>query len=144
MKMLCYSKQGINPIIQKIMTHNITLIDNPSIKGRADKFTLLEVELDKIIKDWKKSLYSFEWLLPDGSIRPPEKLATDYRHQTQNIEQVYKLGGPLERPVLGLGMMDNVEIGSRKEVLLTLARVGVETLEVHIPASCAKDFKKFM
>jgi hypothetical protein len=125
------------------MTKNLNLIDNPSIQDRNHKFTVMTVDLNKIVKDWKKSLYSFEWLLPDGSIRPPEKLTTDYRHQTQNIEQIYQLGGTLERPVLGFGMMDNVEIGSRKEVLLTLARIGVENLEVHVPTSCSDDFKKF-
>ena len=126
------------------MSHNITLIDNPTLKDRADKFTLMEVDLGKIVKDWKKSPYSFEWLLPDGTVRPPEKLTTDYRHQYNNVEQVFQLNGALERPILGLGMMDNVEIGSRKEVLLTLARLGVETMDVHVPKSCADDFKKFM
>ena len=126
------------------MTDKITLIDNPTLKDRADKFTLMEVDLGKIVKDWKKSLYSFEWLLPDGTVRPPEKLTTDYRHQYNNVEQVFQLNGALERPILGLGMMDNVEIGSRKEVLLTLARLGVETMDVHVPKSCADDFKKFM
>ena len=125
------------------MTDKITLIDNPTLKDRADKFTLMEVDLGKIVKDWKKSLYSFEWLLPDGTVRPPEKLTTDYRHQYNNVEQVFQLNGALERPILGLGMMDNVEIGSRKEVLLTLARLGVETMDVHVPKSCADDFKKF-
>ena len=126
------------------MNNTMILIDNPTLKDRADKFTTLEVNLTKIVQDWKKSIYSFEWLLPDGAVRPPEKLTTEYRHQYNNIEQVYLLKGALERPILGLGMMDNVEIGSRKEVLLTLTHLGVSTLEVHVPKSCLKDFEKFV
>ena len=126
------------------MNKDINLIDNQTIKDRQDKFTLLEVQLDKIIKDWKASLYSFEWLLPDGSVRPPEKLTTEYRHQYNNIEQIYQLNGALERPILGLGMMDNVEIGSRKEVLLTLYNLGVRQMSVHVPKSCLDDFQKFV
>ena len=126
------------------MAHSFNLKDNTTLKDRADKFTILQVDLSKIVKDWKKSLYSSEWLLPDGAVRPPEKLTTEYRHQYNNVEQVYQLSGTLERPILGLGMMDNVEIGSRKEVLLTLARLGVETMDVHVPKSCLEDFKKFM
>lgn len=141
MKMLSYASIIKN---YKTMTNSITLIDNPTLKDRADKFATLEVNLNKIVKDWKKSIYSFEWLLPDGTVRPPEKLTTEYRHQYNNIEQIYQLSGALERPILGLGMMDNVEIGSRKEVLLTLARLGVTSLEVHIPKSCLNDFEKFM
>ncbi len=126
------------------MTHSFNLKDNTTLKDRADKFTIIEVDLSKIVKGWKKSLYSFEWLLPDGTVRPPEKLTTQYRHQYNNVEQTYQLNGTLERPVLGLGIMDNVEIGSRKEVLLTLARLGVGTMDVHVPKSCLEDFKKFM
>ena len=126
------------------MAHSFNLKDNTTLKDRADKFTILQVDLSKIVKDWKKSLYSFEWLLPDGTVRPPEKLTTQYRHQYNNVEQIYQLSGTLERPILGLGMMDNVEIGSRKEVLLTLTRLGVETMDVHVPKSCLEDFKKFM
>lgn len=126
------------------MNHKITFIDNPTIQDRADKFAVIEVDLSKIVKNWKKSVYSFEWLLPDGTVRPPDKLTTEYRHQYNNIEQIYNLNGTLERPILGFGMMDNVEIGSRKEVLLTLASLGLKAIEVHIPKSCLEDFQKFM
>ena len=61
------------------MAHSFNLKDNTTLKDRADKFTILQVDLSKIVKDWKKSLYSFEWLLPDGTVRPPEKLTTQYR-----------------------------------------------------------------
>ena len=51
--------------------HTLNLIDNPSLKGREDKYRTLEVNLDEIIKSWKISLFSFEWLTPEGQIRSP-------------------------------------------------------------------------
>jgi hypothetical protein len=44
---------------------------------------------------------------------------------------------------LGIGLQDNVEIGSERAVLLTLAALGYETMPVHIPKSNESDFKHF-
>lgn len=126
------------------MSNKIKLVNNTSLKGREDKFTLMEVNLDKIVSGWKESLFSFEWLTPEGQVKVMKDLSESHAKQYQDIEKQYKQSNPLERPVLGLGMMDNVEIGSRKEVLLTLHTLGVPKLEVHVPNSCIKDFQKFM
>ena len=126
------------------MSDKIKLIDNASLKGREEKFTLMKVNLKKVIADWQDSLFSFEWLEPDGTVRSLKTLSADRTEQYQKIESLYKNNGALERPVLGLGMMDNVEIGSRKEVLLTLYKLGVSTLEVHVPKTCSEDFQKLM
>lgn len=126
------------------MSNSINLVDNSSIKGREEKFTTLEVDLHKIVKDWKTSLFSFEWLLPNGQVRTIEDLTENRAAQFRETESAYKHERPMERPVLGLGMIENVEIGSKKEILLTLYSLGVVKMEVHVPTSCLKDFQKFM
>ena len=126
------------------MSNKIKLTDNISIKGREDKFTLMEVNLSKTIKAWQESVFSFEWLNPNGKIKAVNDLSDSYAKQYQDVKKLYEHNKALERPILGFGIMDNVEIGSRKDVLLTLHTLGVAKLEVHIPKSCIKDFEKFM
>ncbi len=120
------------------------LIDNVATKGREEKFTTIEIDVSKIVTGWKASVYSFEWLLPNGQVKPPAELSESHAKQFKDVEASYADGTPMERPVLGLGMLDNVEIGSKKEVLLTLHSLGVPKMEVHIPTSCLKDFEPFM
>ena len=55
-----------------------------------------------------------------------------------------KNNDPIERPILGLGINDHVEIGSGRAILLTLADHGYDKIEVHIPKSNKDDFKKYM
>ncbi|HPF78953.1 MAG TPA: hypothetical protein PLF01_06625 [Alphaproteobacteria bacterium] len=120
------------------------LVDNTSLKGREDKYEIVEVDLEAVLESWKISLFSFEWLTPDGAIRSPEKLPETEREKYHAVLRAYEAGEPLERPVLGIGIMDNVEIGSRRDVLLSLMTTGLERLSVHIPKSNAKDFAPFM
>ena len=123
---------------------NPKLVNNVSIKGKEDKYQITEVNLKAVLEGWKISLFSFEWLLPDGSIRVPEELPEKEREKYHAVLASYESGNELERPVLGIGIMDNVEIGSRRDVLLTLCAQGLETLEVHIPIANKDDFTPYL
>lgn len=119
------------------------LINNRSTHGREEKYDVVEVNLDAILESWKISLFSFEWLTTDGHIRTPDQLPESERTKYDNVLSKYKDQEELERPILGIGVMDNVEIGSRRDVLLTLATQGIKTLSVHIPWSNRDDFAPY-
>lgn len=123
---------------------SLNLVDNASLHGREDKYDIIDVNLEKILEGWKISLFSFEWLLPDGSIRPPDKLPDAEREKYHAVLAAYESGEVLERPILGIGIMDNIEIGARRDVLLSLMSVGIKTLSVHIPKSAREDFAPYL
>ncbi len=126
------------------MTNNSpNMIDNTGLKGREDKYQIIEVDLNLVLKSWKISLFSFEWLTPDGNIRKPDQLPENELTKHQNVLKAYQNNEPLERPILGIGLLDNVEIGSRRDVLLTLYTLGVDKLSVHVPNALLKDFEAF-
>lgn len=122
---------------------DLTFIDNPVIEGREHHYVTVRVRVKPVLKSWRDSLFSFEWLQPDLSIRAPEDLPEGERLKRQAIEADIKNGRSLEIPILGIGLLDNVEIGSGKALFLTLAALGAETIPVHIPAAHAGDFKHF-
>ena len=121
-----------------------SFVDNPAIKGREEKFLSLTVSIPSIIAGWKESLFAHEWLKSDGSLKSPDELTDANRQKRLDIEASLKEGRPLAKPVLGLGIMDNIEIGAGKDVLLTLASLSQDSLPVHIPKSHADDFKLFL
>lgn len=122
----------------------LNLVDNSSLRGREYKYDIIDVNLKIILENWKISLFSFEWLMPDGSIRAPEKLPETEREKYHTVLTSYENGEALERPILGIGIMDNIEIGSRRDVLLSLMSVGIETLSVHIPKNSREDFTPYL
>ncbi len=121
-----------------------SFIDNPAIRGREDKFLCLTVAIAPLLASWKESLFAHEWLKPDGSLKKPEELNEINRGKRLAVENAVRKGLPVPRPVLGLGITDTVEIGSGKDVLLTLAAMTHDTLPVHVPKSHADDFKLFL
>ena len=127
-----------------MINKSIKLIDNPSTNGRDDKFMTITVDLDKIIQSWRHSLFSFEWLLPDGSVRSPDEMVEKERVKYESVRQKIQTKPPIHQPILGIGVMDNVEIGSARENLLTLYTQNIKSLTVHIPKSDEKEFTPFL
>lgn len=125
-------------------TLDMHFLDSPSIRGREDRYMIVRVRTDAILKSWRSSLFSFEWLNPDGSIRSLDELPMHERDKRVKIEQKLGAGEAMDRPVLGIGLLDNVEIGAGRDIFLTLAARGFKETEVHIPVASAADFKQFL
>lgn len=124
--------------------YHTLLTDNPAIKGRENDYTTITVDLHKVLQSWKLSLFSFEWLSTDGkllAIKDLPKIEHDkYMAVCQSLDQK----DYIPRPILGIGMMDNIEIGSRRDVLLTLYSKGLRTLDVHIKKNDYDEMRDFV
>lgn len=123
---------------------NLVFVDNPVAGGSAGRYDSVTVDAAKILKSWKLSLFSYEWLLPDGRVKEIGELPEKEQPKRAAVEDLIKNGKPLEKPVLGIGLMENVEIGAGRAVFLTLAAKGVKSIPVHIPKSNAGEFAKFL
>ena len=126
------------------MSVTITFEENPSVKLRNQPYETIKVDLEKVLKSWKASLYSFEWLDQDGKIKPVAELKEADQERRRQIEARIEKGMPLEIPILGIGMLDNVEIGVGKAVLLTAAALGTKTMPVHVASVHLDDFKAYI
>lgn len=125
-------------------TLDITLQDNSSLSARKDHFISVEIDAVKALEGWRLSIYSFEWLNKDGSIKDLKDLAATEAQKRLQVEQKLQNGEPLEKPVLGIGIMDNIEIGTGRAVFLTLIAQGHSRIPVHIPKSAQSDFQDFL
>lgn len=122
----------------------IELTDNAAALEKPDRYTSVTVDTAKIFKSWKSSLYSFEWLDADGKIKSLEQLPEAEQVKRQTVEEALSAGAALEKPILGIGMLDNIEIGSGRATFLVLMSKGLKTITAHIPKSNESDFKDFL
>lgn len=118
--------------------------DNPALKGREEKFVTLEIKVVPVLASWQESIFAHEWLMPDGQIKKMSEMADKVQLRRAEIEKIIAGQGPLDRPVLGIGILDNIEIGSGKDLFLSLAALGMATIPVHIPKSHEQDFRMFI
>lgn len=118
--------------------------DHPSLKGREEKFTVAVANVQAVMESWKSSLFSHEWLDNRGELKPEAQMSTKVRDKRMEIEAFLNSSEVIPRPVLGLGILDNVEIGAGKEIFLLLAGKGFSQIEVHVPATQIKELQGFL
>lgn len=126
------------------MDHTLVFCDNAAIKGKENDYVLLKVSTEKILSSWKNSLYSFEWLTPEGTIKTPEDLSETEKDKRKLVEHKISQAEPLEYPVLGIGLLECVEIGAGRATLLTLSSLGHSTLHVHVLKTHTDSFDVFL
>lgn len=122
----------------------IRFIDNTTISANPGSYVGVVVDVPLVLQSWQSSLFSFEWLYRDGRIKSAADLPVAEKAKREAVEQKLRHGASIEKPVLGIGMMENIEIGSGRAEFLTLAAHGIKTLPVHIPKSNESDFKDFL
>lgn len=109
-----------------------------------DSFASVEVDLALVVKSWRDSVFSFQWLTAEGAIKSPEDLSDDDKEKRAQVEKAIKDGTSIKKPVLGIGLQEHIEIGSGRAELLTLAALNYKSMPAHIPKSNLDDFEKFL
>jgi hypothetical protein len=122
----------------------LNFTDNPAISGREEKFITVTVAIEPVLASWQSSLFSHEWLTPEGSIKKRESLTPALQEKYDQAAALIQRNAPLTKPVLGIGIMDNIEIGSSKDLFMVLATQGTQTIPVHIPKSHLDYFRVFI
>lgn len=123
---------------------SIKFVDHQAKQTQPERYLDVMVEVGKVVESYRASLFSFEWLDAAGHVKDMNGLPEKERPKRENVERALKNGAALEKPVLGIGIQDNIEIGAGRAVFLTLAALGVKRIPVHIPVSHKDDFKSFI
>jgi hypothetical protein len=118
--------------------------DSSALRGRLDQFTCVEVSTAKVLGSWRYSLFAHEWLDENGHIKALYSMIERERLKRLMIMDMLEKREPLERPVLGLGLDDDIEIGAGRAVFLTLTAEGYKNLPVHCPLSCLEEMSDYL
>jgi hypothetical protein len=118
--------------------------DNKLVVKEPDKYVTVDVALEKVLASWKDSILSFEFLNTDGSLRMDRELSPKNQERRSEIEQLIRERKVVQRPILGIGLMDNIEIGSGRDVFMTLATQGYSVVSVHIRKAQQDEFKGYI
>lgn len=71
-------------------------------------------------------------------------MSENIRAKRAAAEEILRTSSVLARPILGLGLLDNVEFGAGKEIFLCLAANGTTAIPVHIPKSQEAELQRFL
>ncbi|MGB1077547.1 MAG: hypothetical protein ACPG05_04500, partial [Bdellovibrionales bacterium] len=91
----------------------------------------------------RQSIVAHEWL-DDGEFKKVDYLNFHLRTQWGETMAKIEAGYDIERPIMGLGIHDNIEIGTNRPILSVADHLGWDSIEVVVPESMADLFKEFL
>ena len=97
---------------QNINFETITFIDSKAAQSRPDFYMPVTLNINAVLKSWQFSVFSFEWINKDASVKPLDALKERDQQKRQAVENAINNNEPIEKPVLGLGIQDTIEIGN--------------------------------
>ncbi len=126
------------------LIHDIYFISEPDLKNDEKSFITFTVDIQKVIESFFHSVFAYEWMHTEtGSLKSLDELASKQKNERIEIENMIKNGHPIPQPILGIGLMDHIEIGTGKAIIMTLAAHGVKEMPVHIPISMFGSMRGF-
>ncbi len=124
--------------------HDIHFIPEPDLKNDEKSFITFTIDIQKVIKSFRHSVFSYEWMhTATGSLKSLDELGSKQKNERIEIENMIKNGHPIPQPILGIGLMDHIEIGTGKAIIMTLAAHGFNEMPVHIPISMFGSMHEF-
>ena len=118
-------------------------VSSQSVKDHPNPYTVLTVDISKIVKSWRQSIIAHEWLDQGTHFRDVEHLSFHLRRQWEETLANIESGQDLERPILGIGIIDNVEIGTNRAIISVARTLGWKTIEVVVPEKMVDLFEEF-
>jgi hypothetical protein len=110
---------------------------------QSGKYTELLIDATKVLQDWRQSLFAHELVDSNGFVKGDDEISETRLEKRERVRLRLSAGQALEKPVLGIGMFDSVEIGAGSDTLATLVMEGITVLPVHVRTSQIDEFKAF-
>ena len=94
-----------------------------------------------ILRAWSLSLFAHELLGKDGQVKDKHDIKDETLKRFVMAEESIKRGEDIAKPVIGIGIMDGIEIGIGREIVAVAQVMGVKEIPVHVRRAQADEVK---
>ena len=95
---------------------DVSFIDNALAVKNPDDYEIVPIDVAKAVKSFQLSIYSFEVMNKDGSLRSDEDLNERQHELRRAVRAKLEKNEPLPRPMAGIGINDNFELKTETNV----------------------------
>ena len=121
---------------------NFKWVSCKGAQGNPDKYVAMQLDLQKTIESWAMSIVAHEWL-KSGIFKPHTDLQDHLQEEWATMLESVKNTKTFVRPILGIGVLDNVEVGTNRAVLSVADHLDLASIEVMVPKPMADLFEEF-
>jgi len=118
--------------------------DHVIVSKNPDDYTEVNTSPTSIFNGWKLSFFAHELLNKDGTIKNQADLSGDTLQKYIQAAESLRRGEPIEKPILGVGIYDGIEIGVGREVIAAAYHAGLKSIPANIRKGQATEVQSFL
>lgn len=118
--------------------------DHEVVQRSPDDYIEVILLTDKIINAWTLSIFAHELLNKNGDIKDHDQMNSDTLQKYIIALDSLKKSTEIAKPILGIGIMDNIEIGIGREIIIAAKKLSIDKIPVHLRKSQADDIQKLL
>ena len=119
-------------------------IDHEIVRRTPNDYTEMQLHPDKILKAWALSLFAHEVLEKNGAVKTEDKMSDTTLEKFISARHAFEKGEEVTKPVIGVGIMDNIEIGIGREIVAAAKIMSLTEIPVIIRKSQLSDIEKLL
>ena len=124
------------------MEFNPQFYDHEVVQKTPQDYSEMNISPEKILNSWQSSMFACEILDKSGKVKPESDMAPETLKKYLDAMEMIKRGEDIPKPILGIGLMDNIEIGIGREIIAAAANLSLPNIPLHIRNAQAEDIQK--
>lgn len=118
--------------------------DHEVVLQSPDDYVEMHLAPADILRAWASSMFSYEVLNKDGSVKATDDMVDETLERYVAVQDRFKRGESIAKPVIGIGIMDTIEIGIGREIVAAAHIQGLDLIPVHVRKAQAEEIKSFL
>ena len=116
-----------------------TFCDHIVVQKNPEDYTEMVLTPSQIFDAWKSSMFSHELIAKDGTIMGENTLKGASLQKYISAYEALKRDEAVEKPVLGIGLFDGIEIGIGREIIAAAYHLNISDLPIHVRTAQAEE-----
>jgi len=118
--------------------------DHAVVMASPDDYVEMTCNPNDILGAWSLSMFAHELLNKDGSVKLDKDMVEPTLGKYIDAVETLKRGENIAKPVIGIGIMDGVEIGIGREIIAACSILDVDKIPFYVRKAQADEIKQML
>lgn len=114
------------------------------VQKSPDDYVEILCSPDQILSAWRLSMFAHELIDKNGAVKPQSAMQGHVLQKYLTALESLKRDEDIAKPILGVGMMDNIEIGIGQEIVAAAKNIDIAEIPVNVRKAQVDEVKKLV
>ena len=118
--------------------------DHEIVQRAPSDYIEIKLKPDAVLKAWSLSMFAHEILNQNGDVKKETEMSAITLDKYLNAIESFKKNEGNIKPIIGIGIMDNIEIGVGREIVAAAKIILLDKIPIHVRKAQEKEIRELL